>query len=167
MNSVSSNIRTRRFTLEQANAMLPLVKRITADIVRLSAEIEQRTELLAEVQAHHTRRSAREIEEYSEELQAVQRMLKIEVDRFEDCVGELESLGLELFDESAGIVHFPVAEDTFAAHTKAAFHCWKLGEASVTRGHEELCELKDRAAVHLLEKPPIIPNDTGDTMLKN
>lgn len=167
MNSVSSTIGTRRFTLEQANAMLPLVKRIAADIVRLSLEIEQRSDLLAEVQAHHTRRSAKDIEIYAEELQVAQRMLKSEVDRFEECVDELEGLGLELFDESEGIVHFPTDDlSAFPTRLKASFYCWKVGEPAVTRTHEEICDVKARGSViHLPDSPPMIPKDPGESML--
>jgi hypothetical protein len=117
----------RFFTLEEANATLPLVRAITSDLVSLSREVlerKQRLELLT------TERDATwgdsGSDPYWDELRQVAEDLDKETLRLREYVAELEQLGLEVRDPVQGLVEFPawVGRDR-------AFFCWSLGEAEV------------------------------------
>src|SRR5215218_6993260 len=109
---------SRRFTLEQANRSLPLVKRIVADIVTQHTKAAQQREALEGLTA-------------AKELAATQAELDRSVTRLQDLVDELSDVGVELKDYEKGLVDFVGRHDG-----RDVYLCWKLGEDHITHWHE-------------------------------
>lgn len=118
---------TKLFTVEQANAALPLVRAITSDLVRLSREVMDRRERLALLSAG---RSSTAKDLYSEELAQIEEELDKDSEQLEAYVDELRELGVEPKSGPEGLVDFPSLMDD-----QIVFLCWKLGEPEVTHWH--------------------------------
>ena len=116
------------FTVEQANAALPLVRAITSDLVRLSQEVIERRERLALLSAG---RSAGAKDPYSEELAQIEEELDKDGAQLQAYVDELRQLGVEPKSAPEGLVDFPAMIDG-----RLVFLCWKLGEPEVLCWHE-------------------------------
>ncbi|HEX3725087.1 MAG TPA: DUF2203 domain-containing protein [Pirellulales bacterium] len=119
---------TKIFTVEQANAALPLVKAIVADLMRLSREVVERRERLALLTAG---RKASARDPYSQELAQIKEELEKDGQQLQAYVGELRELGVEPKDFSEGLVDFPATMDD-----RLVYLCWKLGESEVLHWHE-------------------------------
>jgi hypothetical protein len=119
---------TKLFTVEQANAALPLVRSITADLVRLSRDVIDRRERLALLLAGRTS-TAKDL--YSEELVQIEEELEKDSAQLQEYVEELRALGVEPKSGPEGLVDFPSLVDD-----RIVFLCWKLGESEVTYWHE-------------------------------
>jgi hypothetical protein len=106
---MSSNrpIPRRYFTVEQANAMLPLVRAIVRDLHELSPDI------------------------YSEEVTQVEQEIEKDSRRLREYVEELLKLGVEPKNGPEGLVDFPALVDG-----KEVYLCWKLGEPEVLFWHD-------------------------------
>ena len=115
------------FTVEQANAALPLVRAITADLARLSFEVIERRERLSALLAGRDR-VARDL--YGEELALVDEELKRDGERLQEYVEELRELGVDPKGPE-GLVDFPAVMDG-----RPVYLCWKLGEPEVLHWHE-------------------------------
>jgi hypothetical protein len=116
------------FTVDQANAALPLVRAIASDLAQLSREVIDRRERLAQL------RSGREIKSYgpySEELAQVEEELEKDTHRLQEYVEELRALGVEPKNGPEGLVDFPSFMDG-----RLVYLCWKLGEPEVLHWHE-------------------------------
>lgn len=116
------------FTVEQANAVLPLVRAITQDLVQLSREVMERRERLALLSGG---RSATAKDLYSEELRQIEEELDKDSEQLEAYAEELRELGVEPKSGAEGLVDFPSLMDG-----RIVFLCWKLGESEVTQWHE-------------------------------
>lgn len=125
--SKSSETPRRLFTVEEANAMLPLVKAIASDIAELAQSLIERRERLEEMLSS---RPALRRDPYSEELQQVQREMEIDAERLQGYVEELRELGVEAKGPQ-GLVDFPSLMDG-----RVVYLCWKLGETEVSHWHE-------------------------------
>ena len=120
--------KTKTFTVEQANSMLPLVRVIVSDIAQLSRDVFDRRESLDHLLA------GRQLEEgdvYSEELVEVKRGLEGDTERLRQYVGELSELGVECKGPTEGLVDFPAIRNG-----RLVCLCWKLDEPSVGYWHE-------------------------------
>jgi hypothetical protein len=124
----SNSSRRKYFTVEQANAMLPLVRVIAKDLVDLSREVVERRERLAHLMAG---RNGRSNDVYREELSQIEEELEKDGRRLHDYVEELRRLGLEPKNGSEGLIDFPTLVDG-----REAYLCWKLGEPEVLFWHE-------------------------------
>jgi len=118
----------KSFTVEQANAVLPLVRAITADIVELSGNIVERRQRLNLLRAD---RRSDVNDAYSDELAQVDRDLEADRSRLYEFAAELRELGVELKDAVGGLVDFPTMIDG-----RPAYLCWKVSEAEVAHWHE-------------------------------
>jgi hypothetical protein len=114
---VSTRKNQRRFTLEQANKTLPLVRRIVADIVRSHGEIT-----LAQGELDTAKAS---------EQPAIQQRLTQSLERLQDYVDELSEIGCELKDFRIGLIDFIGRHDG-----RDVCLCWKLGEDKILYWHE-------------------------------
>src|SRR5690348_18502544 len=103
----------RRFTLEQANKSLPLVRRIVADIVRNHADAARLQQNLEKVAG-------------SRDQKRVQDKLEQAMHRLEDYVDELSEVGCELKDYQLGLIDF-----TGRHQGRDVYLCWKLGEERI------------------------------------
>ena len=126
--SVESYRPAKTFTIQQANAALPLVRAITADIVRLAREIVDRRERLEHLTA---RRQADTRDLYSEELSQIDDELQKDARRLREYAEELRQLGVELKSAPDGLVDFPALMDG-----RVVYLCWKHGEPEVLYWHE-------------------------------
>lgn len=123
----------RRFTLEQANRSLPLVRRVVGDIV-------QTRELASQLQT--------QLESASDkEQQRIQRDLDLAVDKLHTYLDELTDIGCELKDFQTGLVDF------IGRHQgREIYLCWKLGEERVAYFHELNAGFAGRIPVSMLDE---------------
>lgn len=116
------------FTIEEANHCLPLVRAITADLVKLSNELIERRQRLAMLTSGRDREAGNP---YSDELTAVEAEIEKDAERLQAFARELAELGVEPKSATEGLVDFPSLMDG-----RVVYLCWKLGEAEVTHWHE-------------------------------
>lgn len=122
--------KTRKsFTVEQANAALPLVRAIVRDLVELACDVVERRERLAAIVGGRGRQETPDA--YGEELAQVESDLERDTQRLQEYVGELLQLGVEPKSATDGLVDFPTMIDD-----RPAYLCWKLGEPEVLYWHE-------------------------------
>jgi hypothetical protein len=123
----------RRFTLEQANKSLPLVRRIVGDVVKTHSEA-------AKLQQQLERAGA-------SDQAPLQASLEHAMHRLEDFVDELSEIGCELKDYQTGLIDF-----TGRHHGHDVCLCWKLGEECVAYWHEIDTGFAGRKPVSLLRE---------------
>ena len=113
-----------QFTVEQANRMLPLVRRIAADIVR---DYRSWQDAVAAFEVATAASTAAEPDPQALRLQREAQRYAAEIDGY---VRELAALGVECKSLDLGLVDFPgeVAGEP-------AYLCWKLGEPAVEWWH--------------------------------
>jgi len=122
----------RRFTVQQANQSLPLVKRVVADIVRTHAEAANLQQQLEHLSV--------------KEQRAVQGSLEQAMHRLEDYVDELSEIGCVLKDYQTGLIDF-----TARHQGRDVCLCWKLGEEEIAYWHEMETGFAGRKPVSLLK----------------
>lgn len=108
----------RRFTVEEANRSLPLVRRIVGDIVRTHSEAAKFQQQLERVAG-------------TAEQTPIQSNLERAMHRMEDYVDELSEIGCDLKDYQMGLIDF-----TGRHHGHDVCLCWKLGEEKIAYWHE-------------------------------
>jgi hypothetical protein len=120
----------RYFTVDEANARLPLVRAIVQDIVHLYEEVHERRERLARIR--QIRGGQQEDDSpYADELRHSEAELDKDIARLEAYADELRSLGAELKDPVIGLVDFLTRMDG-----RDAYLCWKLGEEEIQYWHD-------------------------------
>jgi len=127
-----------RFTLQQANKALPLVKRIVADIVKTHA-------------VANTHREKMEHAVAAQDVAAVQKDLDAAIDRLSRLVDELREVGVELKDYETGLVDF-VGRHNDRDGARDVYLCWKLGEEQITHWHELNTGFSGRKPVSQLQE---------------
>lgn len=118
----------RFFTVEQANATLPLVSAIVTDLAKLSRELVDRRRRLSFLLSG---RDPNNRDLYHQELVQVEEDLEQDGLRLREYVEELRALGVEPADGPEGIVTFPSMLDG-----RRMCLSWKLGEPEVLAWHE-------------------------------
>jgi hypothetical protein len=118
----------KTFTIEEANAALPLVRAIVADLVHLSQEVTDRRQRISFLLNNRQRN---ENDPYWQELAAAEASLEQDASHLRGYVDELRQLGIEPKSAVDGIVDFPAKLDG-----RDVFLCWKLGESEVLHWHE-------------------------------
>lgn len=108
----------RFFTVEQANATIPLVSRIVRDIVAQYETVMREQARMAQPLPPEQRGAAE-----SARQEAKVRLLAL--------ARELEDIGCELKDWAVGLVDFPAKLDG-----REVCLCWKLGEPAVEYWHD-------------------------------
>lgn len=119
---------TKLFTVEQANAMMPLVRAITTDMVELAGELLERQQRLEHLTSG---RNLESDDPYRAELVQIKEELQKDMHRLDDFANELRQLGVEPKDPTKGLVDFPSMMDG-----RLVFLCWKLGEPEVLFWHD-------------------------------
>ena len=128
MSDTRTGTRTKFFTIDEANAMLPLVRAIVKDLTELSRDVYERRQRLSVLLAG---RSSNQQDVYSEELEQIEEELEKDGQRLREYVLELQRLGLEPKNGLEGLVDFPTLVDD-----EPAYLCWKLGEPEVLFWHD-------------------------------
>ena len=126
--STSQDANRKLFTVESANAALPLVRAVVEDVVELSHEILERRERLTSLRSDR-RGNVRDV--YADEVLVVERQLDADRDKLYEFAEELLAIGVELKDVTVGLVDFPSLRDG-----RTVYLCWKLGETEVRHWHE-------------------------------
>lgn len=116
------------FTVEEANAMLPLVRAITGDIVRLASDLLERRQRIDHLTIG---RDPEERDPYSDEVAEVQRELEKDEQRLHEYADELLALGVELKSAPTGLVDFPCIMDG-----RIVYLCWQFDEPELLYWHE-------------------------------
>ncbi|MGD9854316.1 MAG: DUF2203 domain-containing protein [Planctomycetaceae bacterium] len=120
----------RLFSVDDANRMLPLIKRIVSDIVSVSEELDEH-QFSLDVLGFGPLESSGNVSE-AEDWDRRQQQIDAAEDRMDEYVTELAELGVELQDASIGEVDFPTQVDG-----EQACLCWRLGEPKVAFWHWE------------------------------
>jgi hypothetical protein len=118
----------RLFTVEEANARLPLVRAITRDLSNLARDLVDRRQRLDSLLAGR-KLSATDV--YSDELADMYKSIERDSRRLEEYVQELQTLGVEAKGAVDGLVDFPSMVDG-----RVVYLCWKLGEPELLHWHE-------------------------------
>jgi hypothetical protein len=121
------------FTVEQANRMLPLVRRIVEDIVREHRRWQEKIlelELAASTAAGRAVNGVRSelSEDRAAALERDAMTIARDIDAFEH---ELEEFDIVLKDRRLGLVDFPGELDG-----RRVWLCWRLGEPAVQYWHD-------------------------------
>jgi len=116
---------TKVFTVEQANRMLPLVRRIVRDIVDTHARWQKA------VQSYEAAATWTRADSPSSQLSALEVEVKRLAAEIEGYLGELRALGVDFKGFDQGLVDFPGEREG-----RAVLLCWKLGEDEVKYWHE-------------------------------
>jgi hypothetical protein len=127
----------RLFTVEQANATLPLVRRIVADLIELHprwrATVARYELAQTDVTANGETDLARD-----ERLEAGRLAGEIE-----SCLDELAQVGCLFKDFDSGLVDFPAMLDE-----RMVYLCWRSGEEQVDHWHEIDSGVAGRRHIH-------------------
>jgi hypothetical protein len=118
------------FSLEQANAMLPLLRLIVADISLAHRELAERKLQFHRLVRRRESQSKLGSAYHDEELAETRADLRVETEQLEALIAELEALGVVLRSAFDGIVDFPAV-----INDEAAYYCWKMGDLDVAAWH--------------------------------
>lgn len=119
---------TKVFTVDQANACLPLVRAITADMVRLSRDLIDRGRHLQQLTEGRQREEG---DLYGDELAQIEEELAKDGQRLKEYINELLELGVEPKSAPEGLVDFPALLDG-----RLVYLCWRFDEPEVLFWHE-------------------------------
>ncbi|HJU73457.1 MAG TPA: DUF2203 domain-containing protein [Gemmatimonadaceae bacterium] len=125
----------RAFTVEQANRMLPLVRRIVEDLVVAHGAWQQAVGQFEVASSASTS----DAEHYQRETERLAR----EIDGY---LRELSDLGVEFKGFEEGLIDFPSEMDG-----RSIYLCWKLGEPSVMHWHEIDAGFAGRKQLEMVE----------------
>ena len=129
----------KRFTLDEANAMLPLVRSIVSDICEVFRTVTgRRTDLYRLL-----RKGARKAGQvYDDEVAESRADLQEEYDQIWRYRAELESLGVFLRQPDEGWIEFPAS-----IVGRDAFYSWRLGEEHIQFWREADAPWSNRKAL--------------------
>ncbi|MGM0486847.1 MAG: DUF2203 domain-containing protein [Planctomycetota bacterium] len=136
ISTVEASEPVHAFTVAEANAMLPLVRAITGDLVRLSREVIERHERVEHLKIG---RKVLPGDPYHDELAQIEEELDKDRQRLNGYVEELRQLGVEPKSGVEGIVDFPGKLDG-----ELIYLCWKLGEPELKYWHPVDAGFADR-----------------------
>ena len=132
---------TQIFTIEQARAMLPLLRLIVTDISLSHRELTERKSNLRRMLRRHEGKARFQI--YDAEITEIQEDLKNETSHLEDYVSELEQLGVVLRSAHDGIVDFPAVIDEMPA-----FYTWQMEQQDIVDFHRSDESTADRKRIY-------------------
>jgi hypothetical protein len=116
---------TRTFTVEQANKMLPLVRRIVRDIV------DGHRAWSRAVKAYENAAAWTRADSQTTQLTPLENEVRRLAAEIESYLGELRELGVDFKGFEQGLVDFPGERDGRVVQL-----CWKLDEDEVAFWHE-------------------------------
>ena len=116
------------FTVEEANAMLPLVRAIAGDMVALARDVDERRERLNRINDHRESDSS---DPYTDEVAQIEQELEKDIERLNEYARELVQLGVEPKGATEGLVDFPAKMGG-----RTVCLCWRYDEPEVLYWHE-------------------------------
>jgi hypothetical protein len=126
MKASSRPKKKNRYTLDEANAMLPLLRVILRDITTLASELRERYERLVRLQKTEGLDQA-----HLEEVQQLVAEFERGQEKMHEYEFELEKLDVELKDYYTGLIDFRHLRDG-----REVYLCWRLGEPEISHWHE-------------------------------
>src|SRR5438105_4765735 len=114
------------YTLDEANAMLPLLRAILRDVTHLANELGERYERLSRLQKTEGLDAA-----HREEVQHLAADFERGQEKMHEYELELQKLDVELKDYYTGLIDFRHLRDG-----REVYLCWRLGEEEVAHWHE-------------------------------
>jgi hypothetical protein len=115
-----------KFTIEEANRTLPLLRRIVGDVVRDYWRWQEKVREFEEVAAN------RQLGEPNEDADRLEKETLELARDIESYIGEIKQLGVEMKGIDSGLVDFPAE-----VNGRPVLLCWQLGEESVQYWHEK------------------------------
>jgi hypothetical protein len=115
-----------KFTIEDANKTLPLLRRIVSDVVRDYWRWQEKVREFEEVAAN------RQLGEPNEDADRLEKETLDLARDIEGYIKEIKQLGVEMKGIDSGLVDFPAE-----VNGRPVLLCWQLGEESVQYWHEE------------------------------
>ena len=116
------------FTVEEANATLPLVRAIVGDLTTLARDVHERRQRLEHLLDG---RDAKAADPYSDELRQMQEELEADIERLRGYLEEIRDLGAEPKGLEDGLVDFPSLMEG-----RIVYLCWKFDEPEILHWHE-------------------------------
>lgn len=126
----------RHFSVEEANATLPLVGAIAKDLTELAQEVVQRRERLSSLPYDGEGDTD---DPYRQEVAQIAEELDKDSRRLREYVEELLELGVKPRSITQGYVDFPAL-----LGGRRVYLCWRLGESEVCHWHEQGATYHDR-----------------------
>lgn len=123
--SDATEVDVRLFTVDQANATLPLVRRIVDDLIDLHPRWRAAVARYELAQVEVT--ATGETEAARDERLAAGRL----AGEIESCLDELTQVGCHFKDFESGLVDFPTMREE-----RMVYLCWRSGEERVEHWHE-------------------------------
>ncbi len=121
-----SKNRKKYFTVDEANATLPLLRVILRDITTLAHDLRDRHQRLLRLQS-----SSKVDKAHAEEIQKGIEQFERDQDRMREYENELRELHVELKDYFTGLVDFSCWMDG-----REVYLCWRMDEPEVAHWHE-------------------------------
>jgi hypothetical protein len=115
-----------KFTIEEANRTLPLLRCIVGDVVRDYWRWQEKVREYEEVAAN------RQLGEPNEDADRLEKETLDLARDIEGYISEIKQLGVEMKGIDSGLVDFPAE-----VNGRPVLLCWQLGEESVQYWHEE------------------------------
>lgn len=116
----------RLFTLDEAKAMLPLLRSILRDVTDLAKRLREQHEVLVQLQTGGAFDAM-----HQDEVDRLSVLLERGQGQMEEFEQELRILGVELKDYFTGLIDFPCMMDG-----RIVYLCWRLGEPDIAHWHE-------------------------------
>lgn len=132
---------TQVFSIEQARAMLPLLRLIVTDISLSHRELTERKSNLRRMLRRQDGKARFQL--YDAEIAEIQNDLKNDSAHLEDYVSELEQLGVILRSAHDGIVDFPAVVDDMPA-----FYTWQMEQHDIVDFHRADESTADRKPIY-------------------
>ena len=132
---------THLFSIDQARAMLPLLRLIVTDISLSHRELTERKSNLRRMLRRNEGKARFQI--YDAEITEIQEGLKSETAHLEDYVSELEQLGVILRSAHDGIVDFPTVIDD-----RPAYYTWQMEQQDIVDFHRADETTADRKPIY-------------------
>lgn len=117
----------RLFTVTEANALIPRLEAIFEELRQLRSELRPAQAELAALEQKKRSNGA----DHSAEVRRLRERLDTGVNRLNNLLQEIASLGGEVKDVELGLVDFPHERDG-----RVVYLCWKVGEDRIRYWHE-------------------------------
>ncbi|MCC6511106.1 MAG: DUF2203 domain-containing protein [Pirellulaceae bacterium] len=139
-----STTTVKRYTVAEANAMLPLLRSIVSDICEVFRNVTGRRVDLHRLLRQRERGSG---QQYDDEVAETRADLQEEYDKIWKYREELEALGVILRQPEQGAIEFPAR-----VSGREAYLSWQLGEEEVRYWREEDAPWTARKLISLSEQ---------------
>ena len=116
------------FTIEDANACLPLVRAIVSDMVQLAGDLDERRIRLEKLTAG---RDMDAPDLYGDELAQIEEELAKDAAHLEEYIDEVAELGVETSSVTEGLIGFPSKMEG-----QSILLCWRFDEPDVAYWRE-------------------------------